>query len=89
VATFRDDTKAREMKERITAALFKINPRLERFVFDYSKIADSPKISEEQARLRFSHIEMNPPEGELVILATIFDGSCRLFDSLLVRGRES
>jgi hypothetical protein len=43
-------------------------------VFDYSKIADSPKISKEQARLRFSHIEMNPPEGELVILATIFEG---------------
>lgn len=42
-------------------------------MFDYSKIADSPKISEEQARLRLSHIEMNPPEGDLVIQVTIFE----------------
>ncbi|HET7108186.1 MAG TPA: hypothetical protein VFI38_15340 [Candidatus Acidoferrum sp.] len=71
--TFRDDPEAREIKEKIAAALLNINPRLERFVFDYSKIADSLKISEEQARLRYNHIEMNPPEGDLVVQVSIFE----------------
>ena len=57
----------RELKERIAAALIQQNPRLERFDFDYRAIAESDKISEEQARARYQHIELNPPEGDLAI----------------------
>ena len=38
-----------DTKEKITAALISHNPRLEPFKFDYSKIAESPKISESEA----------------------------------------
>lgn len=33
-----------DAKERITAALIEHNPRLERFKFDYSKIAESQRL---------------------------------------------
>jgi len=69
--TFRDDPDAREIKEKIAAALINFNPRLERFIFDYSKIAEMNKVSEEQARARWNHIELNPPEKDLAIQAWI------------------
>jgi hypothetical protein len=70
--TFRDDPEAREVKEKIAAALLQINPRLERFQFDYSKIAASRKISEEQARARFNSIELNTPKDDLAVQISIF-----------------
>jgi hypothetical protein len=63
-----DDT-----KERITAALIGHNPRLERFEFDYGKIAESQKISEDEARSRYQHAELNPPEGDPAIQLTVYD----------------
>ena len=69
------DTKptSSDTKERITAALIEHNPRFERFKFDFSKIAESLKISEDEARLRYQHIELNPPEGDLAIQLTVYD----------------
>ena len=51
-------------KERITAALVAHDPRLEPFEFDYSKIAEFHKISDDEARSRYQHVELNPPEGD-------------------------
>jgi len=60
-------------KETITAALIEHNSRLERFKFDYDKIAESQKISEDEARSRYQHVELNPPEGDLAIQLTVYD----------------
>jgi len=60
-------------KETITAALIDHNPRLERFKFDYEKMAESQKISEDEARSRYQYVELNPPEGDLAIQLTVYD----------------
>jgi hypothetical protein len=69
------DTKptSSDTKDRITAALIAHNPRFERFKFDHSKIAESLKISEDEALLRYQHVELNPPEGDLAIQLTVYD----------------
>ena len=59
--------------ERITAALMEHNPRLERVKFDYTKIAESQKISVDEAHLRYQHAELNPPEGDLAVQLTVYD----------------
>jgi len=67
-------------KERIVSALIQYNPRLEPFTFDYAKIAEFQKISEEEARARNQHVELNPPDGDLVIQLTVDDD--RVFISI-------
>jgi len=62
-----------DTKEKITAALIEHNPRLESFKFDYSKIAELQKISEDEARSLYRHVELNPPEGDLAIQLTVYD----------------
>lgn len=52
-----------ELKEKLAAALMAVNPRLERFEFDYSAAARAMKISEEEARAELCHIELNSPDG--------------------------
>lgn len=61
------------IKERITAALIEHNPRLEPFKFDYRKIAELQKISEDEARARYRHVELNSPDGDLAIQLTVCD----------------
>jgi hypothetical protein len=58
-------------RDEIAAALRKHNPRLEKFDFDYGKIAFRLKISENAARARFQHIELTPPRGDLAIQLTV------------------
>ena len=60
-------------REELTAALMRHNPRLERFKFNYTEIAESLKISEDEARLRYQHVELNPPENDLAIQLTVDD----------------
>jgi hypothetical protein len=62
-----------ETRDRITAALIECNPLLEPFKFDYRKIAESDGISEEEARSRYQHVELNPPEGDLAIQLEVHD----------------
>jgi hypothetical protein len=62
-----------EAKEKIAAALMECNPRLERFQFDFGEIAKAAKISEQEARARYQHIELNPAEGDLAIQLTVHD----------------
>jgi len=68
-----DNTTASGTKEKLTTALLQHNPRLEAFQFNFAGIAESQKISEEEARSRYQHIELNPPEGDLAIQLTISD----------------
>jgi hypothetical protein len=60
-----------QVREKIVAGLLAHNPRLERFAFDYSKIAELNRISEEQARLQYQHAELNTPEGDLAVQLTV------------------
>jgi len=62
-----------DTKERITAALIEHNPRLEPFKFNYSKIAEIQKFSEDEARARYQHVELNPPDDDLAIQLTVYD----------------
>src|SRR5438105_1295386 len=78
-----------ETRERITAALIEHNPRLERFKFDYSKIAELQNISEEEARSRYQHVELNPPEGDLAIQLTVYDDHVFISIPYWYRGSEA
>lgn len=62
-------------KLKITKALLDFNPRLESFEFDYNVIAELEKISVDEAKEQFDHIELNTPEGDLATQITIFDAS--------------
>lgn len=67
-----EDESAKETKRRIVYALIEHNPRLQRFEFDYAKIAESLKISEAEARAQRTHVELNPPDGDPAIQITVF-----------------
>jgi hypothetical protein len=66
-----EDESARETKQRVVEALKQHNPRLEQFEFDYAAIARRMKISEQEARERRKHVELNPPEGDPAIQITV------------------
>ena len=63
---------ARETKRRIADALMQHNPRLQEFDFNYAQIAKTMNISEEEARAQWTHVELNPPEGDPAIQITVF-----------------
>jgi hypothetical protein len=66
------------IKSGLEKALTEYNPRLERFDLDYSEIAKLEKITIDEAREKFDYIELNPPEGDLVIQITINDDNVTL-----------
>ena len=63
-----------ERKQRISAALIARNPMLEPFAFGFDQIAKLEKISVEDAKKKYRHIELNgPTEGSNGIQITLFD----------------
>jgi len=62
-------------KLKIAKALLDFNPRLESFEFDYNAIAELQKISVDEVKEQFDHIELNTPEGDLATQITIFDNN--------------
>ena len=70
--TFRDDEEARKIKREIADALIRYNPRLEPFKIDHHEVAKMMKISYEQAQAQWSHIELNPPDGDLATQLTVY-----------------
>ncbi len=62
-------------KLKIAKALLDFNPRLESFEFDFNAIAELQKISVDEAKEQFDHIELNTPEGDLATQITIFDNN--------------
>jgi hypothetical protein len=67
------DPAAEERKRRVLAALGSALPHFEPFPFDHSEIAKLDGISEEVARRRFRHVELNGPEDGGGIQITVFD----------------
>ena len=62
------------LKRRVADALIAHNPKLEIFKFGYEEIAKFEKITVEQARLKYRHLELNgPEEGSDGIQITLFD----------------
>lgn len=72
------DLMKEQAKARLAAALMAANPLLASFPFDFQEIARLQKISPEQARLRFRHLELNGPENGNGIQIMLFDGSASL-----------
>jgi hypothetical protein len=62
-------------KLKIAKALFDFNPRFESFEFDFKEITELQKISVEEAKEKFNHIELNSLEGDLATQITIFDNN--------------
>ncbi|HUM14892.1 MAG TPA: hypothetical protein VL086_04310 [Candidatus Nitrosotalea sp.] len=60
-------------KARLAAALMKSSPPLSAFAFEYSAIAARQHITEEEARARYRHIELNGPENGNGIQITLSD----------------
>jgi hypothetical protein len=68
------DSEKEELKRKVTAALMVYNPRLQPFKFVYEDVAKSQKISVEEAKLKFRHIELNGPrENTNGIQIILFD----------------
>lgn len=67
-----------DLKQKICKALIEVNPRLSPFVFDYHDIARLQKISVEEARQKFNHIELNTPEDDIATQIIIYDNCVTL-----------
>jgi len=69
-----DENEARPAtKLAIVKALTTFNPKLEAFDFDYGAIAELTQQTIEEAKEKFDHIELNPPEGGLAIQLIVYD----------------
>ena len=53
------------IKEKLAEALINLNPKFERFAYDYEEIARSQNMSVDEAKQQFNQIELTPPETEL------------------------
>jgi hypothetical protein len=62
-----------DRKRRLAALLIAGNPQLEPFPFDYPALATLNEITEDEARLRFRHVELNGPEDGNGIQITLHD----------------
>ena len=68
------DPQKEAVKRRVADALIARNPKLEIFQFGYDEIAKREKISVEEARRKYRHLELNGPrEGTNGIQITLFD----------------
>lgn len=68
------DPEKEALKRQIADALIANNPKLQVFQKDYEEIAEFEKISLEEARLKYRHLELNGPEEECNgIQITLFD----------------
>lgn len=68
------DAQKEALKRRVADALINHNPQLEVFEFGYDQIAKLEKISLEEARGKYRHLELNGPEDDgKGIQITLFD----------------
>src|SRR5262245_32061824 len=65
-------------KQRLARALIAENPELEPFEFEYGEIARFDGISEEEARVRYRHVELNGPEKGNGIQITLYDDNASI-----------
>ena len=67
------DPQKEALKRRVADALIAHNSKLEVFQFGYEEIAKFQKITVEQARLKYRHLELNGPEDGNGIQIELFD----------------
>lgn len=60
-------------KQRLATALIEANPQLAVFEFGYAAIAAQKGLTEEDARMRYRHLELNGPEDGNGIQVTLYD----------------
>lgn len=60
-------------KLALVKTLTAFNPLLEAFDFNYGAIARLTESTIEEAKEKFDHIELNPPEGDPAIQLTVYD----------------
>jgi hypothetical protein len=61
------------LKRKVADALMASDSQLSIFHLDYSEIAKKQHISEEAARIKYRHLELNGPEAGNGIQITLFD----------------
>jgi hypothetical protein len=66
-------TENEERKKDLAKSLLTYNPALQIFKFDYKEIANSLGITEDEARIRFRHIEINSPDHKKGIQIILYD----------------
>ena len=81
------DPEKEAAKLELAKQLQVIDPRLEVFPFDYQAIAKTSKISDEEARTRYRHIELNVIE--IGIQITLFDDTASLTIPYWHRGEKA
>ena len=64
---------AEKRKQQLVRALMAENPALEPFSFGYAEIASHEGISEDEARIRYRHVELNGSEKGNGIQITLYD----------------
>ena len=78
-----------EAKRRLVAALQAVNPLLEAFPFNYVELARLNNISEQEAKRRFRHVELNGPEDGNGIQITLFDDTASITIPYWHHGRDA
>lgn len=76
-------------KQRLAAELIKKNADLEIFRFGYKEIAATYGISEEEARIKYRHIELNGPEDGSGIQITLYDDSATVTVPYWYKGEKA
>ena len=57
----------------IADALIKLNPKLEIFPFGFQELAEMEGISEDEAKIKFRHLELNGADDGNGIQITLYD----------------
>ena len=65
-------------KRRLVQSLKQQNPSLEPFQFGFAEIAKKYRISEDEARVRYRHVELNGPEDGNGIQIVLYDDTASI-----------
>lgn len=87
-----DDTiiaDGQQVKQDIAKALIEFDSRLEVFKFDYDEIAKLQNLSVDEAKNQYNYVELNLPDGDLVIQITIFDNNVSLTIPYWYKGNDA
>jgi aminoglycoside 6'-N-acetyltransferase I len=72
------DSRKEVLKRRVAERLIARNPQLQLYQFPYEKIAQFEKISLEETRRKYRHLELSGPEGGNGIQVTLWDDEALL-----------
>jgi len=78
-----------ELKESIANALIEFDPTLEKFEFDYEVIAKQRNITLDEAKIQYSHIELNTQLDALSVQIEIFDNNVAISTPYWYSGDEA